>query len=514
MLNTLPLTTGTKEAPCGGRASQRLGSKSPQAQNESRDSFASTLDKVRGEKDPAGSTRQARTKGAPEDKREAEGEDLSKRPAGAEAEEAQGDPKVARERSAPETAGDTAEPSPDGAGAAAAVKVAESLASKEVTHSPPAGTGNTARTSAPQETVEGGKGGPRQALSTSLSGSAPTGASDAGPNAPTTAAAAKHGDAGPQPTAAGKAVQGKVPVDAARLAPASATEKGAAQTAAGPQADPASGEPEGPAAKRTGDMAQRQPEGPSKGAALADSQSDSGSARNKGGRSETPEAAVRQTRGGERSVETGQRFGEMMRENAPAAVKDDAGSLSARHAGPDGAPPFTTPAMAPKTAAAANAGLTASQQAMPSAAASFGQDNFHQLVERALFTVRGGQSEARIALKPDQLGHVRLQIITENQAVSIRIVTESPVARDLIDANAHQLRSELQQQGLNVQTIEVAVSDDNQDAYRGARQREAFLRHLAAQGSAATEEDTPTAASAASAMNSGRSRAAGIDYFA
>ena len=135
-------------------------------------------------------------------------------------------------------------------------------------------------------------------------------------------------------------------------------------------------------------------------------------------------------------------------------------------------------------------------------------------MERALFSVRGGQSEARIALKPEHLGHVRMQIITENHAVTIKIVAESPVARDLIDANAHQLRSELQQQGLNVQTIEVAVSDDQQDAYRGARQREAFLRHMADQGTTGDPEETPGTALESSTRPAGRNSAAGIDYFA
>jgi len=144
----------------------------------------------------------------------------------------------------------------------------------------------------------------------------------------------------------------------------------------------------------------------------------------------------------------------------------------------------------------------------------FHQENFHQLVERALFTVRGEQSEARIALKPDHLGHVQMRIVTENHLVSIKIVTETPAARDLIDANANQLKAELQHQGLNVENIEVSVSDERHDAYRQARQRDSFLRHMTSQGRSTLEGDREIIEHGPAQRKKHRNNAAGIDYFA
>jgi flagellar hook-length control protein FliK len=144
----------------------------------------------------------------------------------------------------------------------------------------------------------------------------------------------------------------------------------------------------------------------------------------------------------------------------------------------------------------------------------FHQDNFNQLVERAVFTLRGEQSEARIALKPDQLGHVQMRVVTEHHLVSIKIMAESPVARDLIHAHAHHLKSELQQQGLTVEHIEVSVSDGQGDAYRGERQRETFLRQLASQGLSEQKDETPRLSHGTPRHLSGRSRSSGIDYFA
>jgi len=94
------------------------------------------------------------------------------------------------------------------------------------------------------------------------------------------------------------------------------------------------------------------------------------------------------------------------------------------------------------------------------AAAPVKTDVFDQIVQRAAVHVKSDQGEIRIDLKPEFLGHVRLQIVTENQQVTVRILTELPMVRDMIESNIHQLKSDLQQQGLQVERVEVAVSDD------------------------------------------------------
>jgi hypothetical protein len=94
------------------------------------------------------------------------------------------------------------------------------------------------------------------------------------------------------------------------------------------------------------------------------------------------------------------------------------------------------------------------------AAAPAKADLFDQIVQRAAVQVKNEQGEMRIDLKPEVLGHVRLQIVTDNQLVTVRILTELPIVRDLIENNIQQLKSDLQQQGLQVERIEVAVADD------------------------------------------------------
>jgi flagellar hook-length control protein FliK len=189
------------------------------------------------------------------------------------------------------------------------------------------------------------------------------------------------------------------------------------------------------------------------------------------------------------------------------------GQAADRHGQDDPALSFTSVAAAGKTAAASSSS-TGTTTAFTGASEQLHQDNFHQLVERAMILVRGEQSEARIALKPDQLGHVQMRVITEHHLVSIKIMTESPAARDLIDAHAHQLKSELQQQGLTVERIEVSVSDGQGDAYRGERQRESFLRHMVSEGESKQEEDIDMPRPGTPRQSSGRNPTRGIDYFA
>jgi flagellar hook-length control protein FliK len=85
-----------------------------------------------------------------------------------------------------------------------------------------------------------------------------------------------------------------------------------------------------------------------------------------------------------------------------------------------------------------------------------------QIVRKAVIYMRNGHHEAKIDLKPEFLGHVRMQVTTENHQVTIKILTEFGFVKDLVENNIQQLKTDLQQQGLNVDKLEVAVSDDTE----------------------------------------------------
>ena len=105
-----------------------------------------------------------------------------------------------------------------------------------------------------------------------------------------------------------------------------------------------------------------------------------------------------------------------------------------------------------------------------------------QIVDKAVFRLRNGQSEVRIDLKPDSLGHVRLQIVTENHQVTLRIMAESHAAKNLIDSGIGQLKADLQAQGLRVDELEVSVANEFND----------FNRHSAFSDRAAQARRVPS----------------------
>ena len=138
----------------------------------------------------------------------------------------------------------------------------------------------------------------------------------------------------------------------------------------------------------------------------------------------------------------------------------------------------------------------------------------NQIVQKAVLSFNNGQHEVQIDLKPDFLGHIRMQIITESQQVAVRIVAELPFVKDMLESNLNQLKAELQAQGLKVDELEVSVAhdsraDDDQRQKAAEARRARALKNSRLSDVAATEEQTD--------VHTGRGDGiaeTAIDYFA
>jgi hypothetical protein len=102
---------------------------------------------------------------------------------------------------------------------------------------------------------------------------------------------------------------------------------------------------------------------------------------------------------------------------------------------------------------AAQSSETAQRSLMP--------QTLNQIVQKAVLSLHNGQHEVQIDLKPDFLGHIRMQIVSEGQQVAIKIVAEFPFVKDMLENNLHQLKAELQSQGLDIDELEVSVAHDS-----------------------------------------------------
>jgi len=129
--------------------------------------------------------------------------------------------------------------------------------------------------------------------------------------------------------------------------------------------------------------------------------------------------------------------------------------------------------------------LTATPKAQPSTGSAAASDPeksvldrvsearvLEQIATRMRLQARNGANEIRIQLRPETLGQMQLKVLAQDQTVSIKILAETAMARDIIDNNIGQLRSDLSAQGLTVEKLDVELqttSDRSEKDTNGQR---------------------------------------------
>ncbi len=149
-----------------------------------------------------------------------------------------------------------------------------------------------------------------------------------------------------------------------------------------------------------------------------------------------------------------------------------------------------------------------------SAQSNLVSQTMNQIVQKAILLHNNGQSTVQIELKPDFLGHIRMQIVTESQQVSVRIMTEFPMVKEMLDSNLNQLKAELQAQGLEVDELEVSVADDSRaddDPYQKAAEAR---RARASKNNRLTADSAAEGQSDAQATHGRSTTERAIDFFA
>jgi flagellar hook-length control protein FliK len=101
----------------------------------------------------------------------------------------------------------------------------------------------------------------------------------------------------------------------------------------------------------------------------------------------------------------------------------------------------------------------------------------NQIVDKATVRLDHGRSEVQIRLKPDFLGNVHMNIASDKDQLVVRIVTDQAVVKDIIETHLHQLRTELQNQGLVIHRFDVQVSPDAARHQHNEQFSQAFRQH-------------------------------------
>ncbi|MDY7033893.1 MAG: flagellar hook-length control protein FliK, partial [Thermodesulfobacteriota bacterium] len=84
----------------------------------------------------------------------------------------------------------------------------------------------------------------------------------------------------------------------------------------------------------------------------------------------------------------------------------------------------------------------------------------HQIVEKIEGQFNNGRNVVTMDLKPEFLGRLRIRISIQDHHVIGRIITESPLTKEIIESNSQQLKLSLMDHGLKVDKFSVFVGND------------------------------------------------------
>lgn len=118
--------------------------------------------------------------------------------------------------------------------------------------------------------------------------------------------------------------------------------------------------------------------------------------------------------------------------------------------------PEAPPALVPGTASPATAGHAAEAAAPAALERPSAPVAFEQVLEAVITQVDAGGGEARLELRPAELGEVTLHITTAGDHVDVAIVAERPSALALLRGHSDALAGLLEERGLNLGNLSLA----------------------------------------------------------
>jgi len=142
-------------------------------------------------------------------------------------------------------------------------------------------------------------------------------------------------------------------------------------------------------------------------------------------------------------------------------------------------------------------------------------DVLSQIVKKAVLNFKNGQTEVKIEIKPESLGHIRMQISTENHQVTAKIMAENPLVKAIIENNLHQLKTELENHGLEMDKFDVDVFGSDVSDQNGAEYKNpSFLKKAGETDEDKMENSLPEVKEGSIQVAEERRGTNAIDFFA
>jgi flagellar hook-length control protein FliK len=89
-----------------------------------------------------------------------------------------------------------------------------------------------------------------------------------------------------------------------------------------------------------------------------------------------------------------------------------------------------------------------------------------QIVEKINLSPNKEHDKITIKLKPEFLGNIRLNISSENHHVTIKVMADSSMVKEILESNLHHLKNGFVNQGLEIGSFDVMVSDEPENSFK------------------------------------------------
>jgi hypothetical protein len=103
------------------------------------------------------------------------------------------------------------------------------------------------------------------------------------------------------------------------------------------------------------------------------------------------------------------------------------------------------------------------------------QNPMEQVMDGAVYSVKNGHKELIIRLNPDNLGEVRINLISKGaNEVTARLIASTPETQNLLQNQMHSLKSSLEAQGIQVDHLSVVLAgrpDTKQDFHSSSQEQ-------------------------------------------
>ncbi len=90
-----------------------------------------------------------------------------------------------------------------------------------------------------------------------------------------------------------------------------------------------------------------------------------------------------------------------------------------------------------------------------------------KILDRMIWMIRAGEQRGRMLIHPPELGRLDLDLAIKNGHLHANLSAENPLVKEVIEANLNQLKQQLSNQGLTVDSFEVMVGLEDRQFKEG-----------------------------------------------